>query len=39
MQLGKLPRLAAAGGDGDDTDKDAGSEATDLGDLDPMDLS
>lgn len=41
MQLGKLPRLAAAAaaGDGEDTDKDAGSEATDVGDLDPMDVS
>lgn len=38
MQLGKLPRLAAPG-DGDDTDKDAGSEATDIGELVPMDVS
>jgi hypothetical protein len=39
MQLGKLPRLAAAAGDGEDTDKDTGSEATDVGELDPMDIS
>lgn len=38
LQLGKLPRLAPA--DGDDTDRDAGSEATDVGDLgDAMDIS
>lgn len=37
MQLGKLPRLA--GIDDADTDKDAGSDATDLGELDVMDVS
>jgi hypothetical protein len=37
LQLGKLPRLAPAG---DDTDRDVGSEATDVDDLgDAMDLS
>jgi hypothetical protein len=40
LQLGKLPRLATApGDDGADTDKDAGSDATDVGELDAMDLS
>lgn len=41
MQLGKLPRLAQ-GADGSevDTDKDVGSDATDLGELvDVMDVS
>ncbi len=39
LQLGKLPRLAPAG-DGDDTDRDAGSDATDVGDLgDAMDIN
>lgn len=37
LQLGKLPRLVPAG---DDTDRDAGSEATDVDDLgDAMDVS
>lgn len=36
MQLGKLPRLAAAGAD---TDAETGSDATDVGELDPMDVS
>lgn len=40
LQLGKLPRLVARpGDDGADTDKDAGSDATDVGELDAMDLS
>ena len=40
LQLGKLPRLAQGGGSEGDTDKDAGSDATDLGDLaDVMDVS
>lgn len=39
LQLGKLPRMVAPGDDGADTDKDAGSDATDVEDLDAMDLS
>lgn len=36
MQLGKLPRLTAAGAD---TDAETGSDATDVGELDAMDVS